>query len=62
VNAARTIIVDLPVRTWVARDETCWGNGWVVLDPDWCPGPRRHYCSSERVARRLAAWKRGRTS
>lgn len=42
---------------WIAANESYWGNGWVVLDPDWFPRPLRHYCSSERVARRFACWK-----
>lgn len=32
-------------------------NGWCVLDPDWIPEPKRHYCSSQAVAHRFARWK-----
>ncbi|MDH3842761.1 MAG: DUF4326 domain-containing protein [Myxococcales bacterium] len=41
---------------WRVVDETKIGNGWVVLDPDWMANPQRHFCSSRRVARRLACW------
>ena len=32
-------------------------NGWVVIGPEFLAYPTRHYCSSERVARRFAVWK-----
>jgi hypothetical protein len=43
------------MKTWRAVDEAKYGNGWVVLDPDWMARPLRHYCSCEKVARRYAA-------
>lgn len=42
---------------WRAVNEAKWGNGWVVLDPDWIPRPKRFYCSSQKVATRFAQWK-----
>lgn len=39
---------------WKVANERKWGNGWVVLDPDWTPRPLRHYCSSQRSAHILA--------
>lgn len=41
---------------WQAVDEHHYGNGWVVLDPAWVARPRRHYCSSKKVALRFAGW------
>ena len=39
---------------WRVVDEHHWGNGWVVLDPDWMAKPLRWYCESRRHALRLA--------
>ena len=39
---------------WTAQHEGPM-NGWTVLDPDWQrPICRRHYCTTEAVARRYA--------
>jgi hypothetical protein len=56
-NGLPAINVARPSRhgnPWRVADEAKWQNGWVVLDPAWLPRPRRHYCSSKRVAQHYA--------
>jgi len=55
VNGLPAVIVDRSTKAgnpWrITHDRL---NGWCVLDPDWLAHTRRHFCSSERVARRYA--------